>query len=136
MMSLVSQQRSSYIAWPFAKYIQVGLTLIGFFVVVITCVSRATTKQTSEFVWTYFTNASGWTSGGVVFMTGLISPNYMYAGIDGAIHLAEECANPEFAVPRALLSTWIIGFITSFTFAVAMTYSISDFSAAIASVTG
>jgi choline transport protein len=112
------------------------LTLTGFFVIVITCVSRATTKQTNEFVWTYFTNASGWTSGGVVFMTGLVNPNYMYAGIDGAIHLAEECANAAVTVPRALVSTWIIGFITSFTFAIAMTYSISDFDAVISSVTG
>jgi len=69
-------------------------------------------------------------------MTGLVNPNYMYAGIDGAIHLAEECANAAVTVPRALVSTWIIGFITSFTFAIAMTYSISDFDAVISSVTG
>ena len=53
----------------------------------------------------------------------------MYAGIDGAIHLAEECKNPARVVPRAIISTLVIGFITSFTFAVTMTYGIADFDA-------
>lgn len=77
-------------------------------------------------VWTDFTNASGWKSNGLVFLIGLIVPNYMYAGIDGAIHLAEECINGSTAVPRALVSTWIIGFVTAFTFTTAIIYSIQD----------
>lgn len=112
------------------------MTLTGFFTILITCVSRATTKQSNHFVWSYFINQSGWGSDGVVFLTGLVSPNYMYAGIDGAIHLAEECANAATAVPRALLSTWIIGFLTSFAFAVAMMYCIADLDAVLGTATG
>ncbi|KAJ5174067.1 uncharacterized protein N7500_001998 [Penicillium coprophilum] len=47
--------------------------------------------------------------GGVAFLTGLVTPNYMYAGIDGALHLAEECQNANTVVPRALMSTLLIG---------------------------
>lgn len=114
----------------------VALTLTGFFVIMITCLSRSTNKQSSDFVWTYFTNTGGWSNKGVVFLTGIVSPNYMYAGIDGAIHLAEECTNAASAVPHALLCTWIIGFITSFSFAVAMTYSMSDLDSVLSTVTG
>lgn len=108
---------------------------MGFFVVIITCLSRATTKQSNAFVWTQFANESGWPSG-VSFLTGLISPNYMYAGIDGAIHLAEECKQPERVVPWALISTLTIGFVTSFVFAVSMTYCIVDFDAVLSTPTG
>lgn len=111
------------------------MSLTGFFIVIITCLARSTTKQPASFVWATFSNESGWPSG-VSFLAGLISPNYMYAGIDGAIHLAEECKQPARVVPRALISTLVIGFVTSFVFAVSMTYSISDFDAVLATPTG
>lgn len=111
------------------------LSLAGFFVIFITCLARSSTKQSAEFVWTQFSDESGW-SPGISFLTGLISPNYMYSGIDGAIHLAEECKDPERVVPRALLSTLIIGFITSFIFAVSMTYCIGNFATVVSTPTG
>ncbi|RVX72561.1 hypothetical protein B0A52_03751 [Exophiala mesophila] len=104
------------------------VTLTGFFTIIVTCLVRSSPKQDAAFVWSTFVNESGW-SDGVSFLTGLVSPNYMYAGIDGAIHLAEECKNPARVVPRAIISTLVIGFITSFTFAVTMTYGIADFDA-------
>jgi choline transport protein len=60
----------------------------------------------------------------------------MYAGIDGAIHLAEECKNAAVAVPQALMSTMIIGFVTSFAFAVVMLYCTNDLEAAVETETG
>ncbi|KAL1592459.1 hypothetical protein SLS59_009812 [Nothophoma quercina] len=89
----------------------------------------------TESVWTTFLNESGW-SNGIAFLTGLVSPNYMYAGIDGAVHLAEECRNPGVVVPRALMSTVSIGFITSFIFAIIMMYCTSDLEAVVSTATG
>jgi choline transport protein len=60
----------------------------------------------------------------------------MYAGIDGALHLAEECNNASTVVPRALMSTLSIGFVTSFAFVIAMLYCTSDLNAAVQSKTG
>lgn len=60
-------------------------------------------------------------------MTGLVNPNFMYSGLDGAIHLAEDCINASTAVPLALVATIVIGFVTTFSFVVAMFYCISDF---------
>lgn len=133
--STLEERSGSEVEIPIANRKLVFLTLTGFLVIVVTCLARATPKQSSEIVWTSFVNDSGWSSG-ITFLTGLISPNYMYAGIDGAIHLCEECKNAAQVVPRAIVSTLVIGFVTTFTFAVAMVYCIEDFDAVIATPTG
>ncbi|CAG7921092.1 unnamed protein product [Penicillium olsonii] len=114
----------------------VVVSISSFLVIFITCLTRAPHMQTSQFVWTTFINQSGWKSDGVAFLTGLINPNYVYAGIDGAIHLAEECGNATTAVPYALMSTLVIGFLTFFAFVVAMFYCMSDMEAVIHTATG
>ena len=105
----------------------------GFLVIFITCLARSPTKQPSEFVWVTFENNSGWSSKGITFLTGLVNANYIYAGLDGAVHLAEECKNASKAVPMALMSTIFIGIVTAFAFAVAIMYSYTDFDAVLAS---
>lgn len=116
---------------------QVVVTIASFLVIVITCVARTSPNyEPSTAVWATFLNDSGWSSGGVAFLTGLVTPNYMYAGIDGALHLAEECKNASTVVPRALMSTLSIGFVTSFSFMVAMLYCTNDLDAVVQSKTG
>lgn len=113
------------------------ITLASFLVITITCLSRSSGKfEPSANVWATFLNDSGWSSGGVAFLTGLVSPNYMYAGIDGALHLAEDCTNAATAVPWALVSTLTIGFATSFAFMIAMLYCTHDLQAVVESSTG
>lgn len=97
---------------------------------------RAPAYQSTETVWVTFVEGSGWTNRGVIFLIGLLTPGYMYGGLDGAIHLAEEATNAREAVPMALLSTWSIGFITSFAVALAAMYSAQDFASIAASPTG
>jgi choline transport protein len=110
-------------------------SLVSFFVTFIACLAISSPKQSSHFVWTYFLkNETGWPDG-VVFLTGLINPNYMFSGIDGAIHLAEDCINASIAVPRALLATLVIGFTTAFIFAISMLYYISDLNNVVSTLT-
>jgi choline transport protein len=66
----------------------------------------------------------------------MANPNFLYAGIDGAVHLAEEVTGATKTVPRALFSTIVIGFVTAFPFVVAMLYTIEDFAKVIDSATG
>lgn len=114
----------------------VFVSIASFLAIVITCLARtAPNFQSTDLVWTTFLNESGW-SNGIAFLTGLVSPNYMYAGIDGAVHLAEECKNPAMVVPRALMSTVFIGFITSFIFAIIMMYCTSNLEAVVSTPTG
>ncbi|WYZ35131.1 hypothetical protein EsH8_I_001407 [Colletotrichum jinshuiense] len=101
-------------------------SLLGFFVVTVTCLVRSKQKQDNSFVWTTFVNETGWSSRGIVFLTGLLNPNFIYSGLDGAIHLAEECTHAASTIPRALMSTILIGFVSAFTFSVAMLYSFTE----------
>ncbi|KFX97037.1 hypothetical protein V490_03022 [Pseudogymnoascus sp. VKM F-3557] len=111
-----------------------ALSLLCFIIFFITCLAIAGPKQPDEYVWKTFVNDSGW-SDGVVFLTGLVNPNFMYSGLDGAIHLAEDCINASTAVPQALMATIVIGFVTTFAFVVAMFYCISDFDAVLGTPT-
>ncbi|KAL4912930.1 amino acid/polyamine transporter I [Aspergillus aurantiobrunneus] len=113
------------------------ITLASFLAITIACLSRsAGNYEPSSAVWETFLNDSGWSSGGVAFLTGLVSPNYMYAGIDGALHLAEDCRNAATAVPWALVSTLTIGLGTSFAFMIAMLSCTHDLHAVVESSTG
>lgn len=114
----------------------VALSVIAFLTATITSLARAPHFQSSKAVWVTFVDLSGWNNKGVVFLIGLLTPGYMYAGIDGAIHLAEEAVNAREAVPKALLSTWAVGFVTSFIAAVACMYSAQDFNAVATTKTG
>jgi choline transport protein len=114
----------------------VTISIFSFIAIIITCLARSAHKQTSEFVWTTFINESGWSSDGLVFLTGLINPNYMFGGLDGVLHLAEECSNAATAVPRALMTTVAIGFVSSFVFVVSMLYSLSNFDEVLGTTTG
>lgn len=111
----------------------VFMSITAFSVFTIACIAESNPKQSSQSVWAQFQNTSGWSSDAVVFLTGLVNPNFIYSGLDGAVHLAEDCANAAVAVPRALISTVVIGFVTALAFAVVLCYSYNDFDAVLAS---
>ncbi|KAH8705821.1 amino acid/polyamine transporter I [Talaromyces proteolyticus] len=110
------------------------LTLTSFIVILITCISCSNHKQPSDFVWKTWINETGWPDG-ICFLTGLVTPAFMYAGLDAALHLAEECTHPEKTVPKAVMSSVVIGFVTAFSFAIAMLYALGDFEAVLATAT-
>ncbi|KAL8747277.1 MAG: hypothetical protein Q9190_000821 [Brigantiaea leucoxantha] len=92
-------------------------------------------KQSGTSVWQGFENDTGWTSNGLVFLMGLINVNYGFAGLDGAVHLAEDCSNAASAIPLALASAVGIGFTTTLVFIVAALYCVKDVKAVVNSPT-
>ena len=79
-------------------------------------------------------NESGWPDG-IVFFEGIATPAFMYAGLDAAIRLAEECTRPAKTVPKAIMATVITSFVTAFPFAIAMLYCLDDFDAVLSTKT-
>ena len=63
------------------------------------------------------------------FIVGLINTNYAFACLDCATHLAEELPNPSRAIPIAILGTVAIGFVTAWTYSIALFFSIKDLDA-------
>lgn len=60
----------------------------------------------------------------------------MLSGLDAALHLAEECLEPERIVPRAVMVTVLTAFMTAFPFAIAAVYSCKDVAATLDDPTG
>ena len=114
----------------------VAVSIVTFVTVTVTCLSVASPKQPSSKIWGGFINESGWSNNAIVFFTGLINPNFGFGGLDGAIHLAEDCINPTAVVPLATIFSILTAVVTTLCFAVAMLYCIDDIRVVLSSRTG
>ncbi|KAL4806319.1 amino acid/polyamine transporter I [Aspergillus unguis] len=112
------------------------LSISTFLVITITCPARSHVPIDSHEVWTILTNGSGGWPNGISFLTALSTPQFMLGGLDATLHLAEECLNPERVVPKAVIITVIVGFLTAFPFAIGIIYSYSDIASSLTSKTG
>ena len=63
------------------------------------------------------------------FIVGLINTNYAFACLDCATHMSEELPNPARSIPIAILGTVAIGFVTAWTYSIALFFSIHDLDA-------
>ena len=112
------------------------LSIVSFFIIVVTCLAMANPKRSSSFVWTTFVDESGWQSSAATFLTGLTSPNFGLGGLDGPIHLSEDTFDPARTVPLSILVSLVTGCVSALLFVVAMLYCIADLPSLISSRTG
>ena len=124
---------------PLPRISQAALyvSLFSFVVITITVLAKSSGHyQTAHFVFVEFSNGTGWLSAGIAFIVGLVNPNWSFSCLDAATHLAEETLSPETDIPKAIIGTVIIGFITSFSYAISMFFCITDLDSIYASTTG
>ncbi|KAJ6088785.1 hypothetical protein N7486_010046 [Penicillium sp. IBT 16267x] len=112
-----------------------AVTILSPIVIFITLLARADTKQSAEFVFTGFTNLSGWNDG-IAFLTGLLGVNWAFSGIDAVTHMAEEIPDPRRNVPRALIATVIVGAVLAWPTAIVFMYVVPDIESVISTETG
>ncbi|KAK7598494.1 hypothetical protein V3481_000120 [Fusarium oxysporum f. sp. vasinfectum] len=108
------------------------MSIIGFIASLATLLAVQEVKQPSKFVFTEFTNVSGWTDGWAA-MIGLASCLWAYCGIDTPSHLSEEVDNPSRNIPIAIGATIILGVITAIGWNIGLIYVIKDVQGLIAS---
>jgi choline transport protein len=111
---------------PKVATVTLYISLISFVVILITVPASAPTHSNAEFVFATFVNSTGWSSDGLAFIVGLINPNWVFACLDAATHMAEEVGKPEKAIPIAIMGTVVIGFVTSWFYCISMFFSISQ----------
>ncbi|KAF2190535.1 choline transport protein-like protein [Zopfia rhizophila CBS 207.26] len=109
---------------PTVANVTLYTSLISFLVILIAVPSVAPTHQHAKFVFATFINNTGWSSGGIAFIVGLVNTNWSFACLDCATHLAEEVHRPERMIPIAIMGTVGIGFVTSWFFSISMFFSI------------
>lgn len=111
---------------------QVGgfLTLAGVFISIIVCAvmpSKTGAGYASDaFVWKEWTNNTGYTSNGFVFLAGMLNGAFAVGTPDILSHMAEEIPRPSRNIPRAMLAQYVVGFFTALFYAIALLYAITD----------
>lgn len=134
-MVFVAYQIFNLVAWVFncwGKTLpKVGsfflyVSLVSMITITITVLATSSPKQNAKFVFANFVNNTGWESNTIAFIVGLINPNWSFACLDSATHLAEEVPKPERNIPFAIMGTVAIGFITAFTYSISMFFSMTD----------
>ncbi|KAH7161493.1 amino acid permease [Dactylonectria macrodidyma] len=82
-------------------------------VVVISIVLLATAPKTdAEFVFTNFSNTTGW-SDGTAWMLGLLQSALSLIGFDAVAHITEEMPHPARDAPIAMVSAVLVGGVTA-----------------------
>ncbi|EIN03573.1 choline transport protein [Punctularia strigosozonata HHB-11173 SS5] len=111
-----------------------GLFLVvgGGIITIIVVVAMQPHHASSSFVWTEWTNTTGW-SNGVAFLTGMLNGAFTIGTPDAVTHMAEEMPNPRRDLPKAVAAQIILGTLTGFFFVVAIMYGITDFDAVLTS---
>ncbi|RJE16980.1 choline transport protein, partial [Aspergillus sclerotialis] len=82
----------------------------------------------SSFVWTEWTADIGYPNG-FVFVAGMLNGAFSVGTPDTTSHLAEEIPYPQRNVPIAIACQMSIGFITGFSYLIAILYAINDYDA-------
>ncbi|KAL2868040.1 putative choline transport protein [Aspergillus lucknowensis] len=77
-------------------------------------------------IWAKFIYGSGGWPEGISFSTGLSTPQFMVPGLNATFHLAEECLDAETVVPKVVLVTVMVGFLTAFPLSIGKIYSYRD----------
>ncbi|KAK6197072.1 amino acid permease-domain-containing protein [Scheffersomyces amazonensis] len=122
---------------PMISQSSLYISLASFFIITVVVLAKSGGEfQSAHFVFVEFTNGTGWSSGGIAFIVGLINPNWSFSCLDAATHLAEELLEPRKQIPIAIIGTVIIGFITSFSYSIAMFFCIKDLDGLYTSNTG
>ncbi|KAF9875142.1 amino acid permease [Colletotrichum karsti] len=104
-------------------------------VVVISIVLLATSPKTdAEFVFTNFSNTTGW-SDGTAWMLGLLQSALSLIGFDAVAHMVEEMPRPQTDAPQAMIGAVLVGGTTGIAFILVMLFCAVDIDVLLASPT-
>lgn len=118
---------------PMLQKLCLFLVVAGFVITVVVLAAMPKVHATNDFVWKDFENDTGYQSNGVAFLTGVLNGAFVIGTPDSITHMAEELPNPRVQLPIGIAAQIILGTFTSFFFAVALMYAISDLPAILSS---
>ncbi|KAJ5588033.1 Amino acid/polyamine transporter I [Penicillium hordei] len=111
------------------------LHVVGF-VVIVTVLGAMSEKHPASYVFTEFSNTSGWDNDGVSWLVGLLSTIYPFLGYDAACHLSEEMPKPSRNVPLAMIGSVMINGVIGLVYAIVLLFSLGDLKSLLQSKTG
>ncbi|CAG8942162.1 unnamed protein product [Penicillium salamii] len=113
-----------------------GILHVVGFVAIVVVLGALPSKHSASYVFTKFSNTSGWNSDGVSWLVGLLSTVYPFLGYDAACHLSEELPKPSRNVPLAMIGSVTINGVIGLIYAVVLLFSLGDLDNLLESKTG
>ncbi|KAJ5181386.1 Amino acid/polyamine transporter I [Penicillium cf. viridicatum] len=111
------------------------LHVVGF-LVIVTVLGAMSEKHSASYVFTEFSNTSGWDNDGVSWLVGLLTTIYPFLGYDAACHLSEEMPKPSRNVPLAMIGSVMINGVIGLVYAIVLLFSLGDLESLLQSKTG
>jgi len=111
------------------------LHIIGFVAIIATLLSKAELGSASS-VWLTASNLGGWPTQGLSYCVGFLGNVATFVGADASVHLAEEVANAQLTIPRAICTSVIANGIIGFAMMIAVLYCLGDANSVVQSPTG
>lgn len=120
---------------PYVTKTALYLSILTFLVTMIVPAGCALGDfQSSAFVFKTFDNVMGWSTSGMSYIVNLVAPIWLFAGIDAATHMVDDLGvkKSRVLIPRVMLATIALGFITAWLYTVILTFCIQDPDAVVA----
>lgn len=118
---------------PAISQFGLGISVVSFFMTfLVSIISRSRNHSvpwpSGKSIFGEFENTTGWSSKGIAFIVGLVNPLWGFAGIDSTTHMVADVGHSTSRklVPKAILLTILLGFATSFPYAIVMFFCITD----------
>ncbi|KAF4769700.1 hypothetical protein HAV15_012029 [Penicillium sp. str.  len=120
---------------PHTNTIAGVLHVVGF-LVIVSVLGAMSEKHSASYVFTEFSNTSGWDNDGVSWLVGLLTTIYPFLGYDAACHLSEEMPKPSRNVPLAMIGSVMINGVIGLVYAIVLLFSSGDLQSLLESKTG
>lgn len=120
---------------PMVEGIVLIVHILGFFTVLITLWVLSPRSSASE-VFGTITNSGGWSSNGLSFMVGILTPVYTLLGADSAVHMSEEIKDASLTLPRAIMTSAFFNGLLGWVMTITFCFCLGDLSSILESPTG
>jgi amino acid permease (GABA permease) len=116
--------------------ISVWWHIVGVLVIVGALVISPSHHQSASFVFTHFSNTTGWHSTLYVAALGLLLAQYTFTGYDASAHMTEETHDAARSGPRGIVMSIIVSLVAGWVLLIGITFAIQNYSGELGSATG
>ncbi|KAM5367412.1 hypothetical protein ACJZ2D_010057 [Fusarium nematophilum] len=110
--------------------------VFGYFATAIYLLVHAEPKNSAEYVFTDFTNLSGWESPGIAWSIGLLTSAVSFVGWDSSTHMAEEMTHAARDLPRTMIANIAVSGLLTFPWVIAVAFCVTDLQAVLSGPVG